>query len=45
MMRDDSGKVCQSRKGIMIHESDMGIGLGTGILGRTLYIERFRYWV
>ena len=48
MMREDSGKVCQSRKVIRIHENDMGIGLGTGMLGRTLYIERgsrFRYGV
>ena len=48
MMRESSGKVCQSGNVIMIHGIDIGIGLGTGMLGRTLYIERglrFRYRV
>ena len=46
MMREGSVKVCRSGNVILIHESDMGIGLGTGMLGRTLYIVRgskFRY--
>ena len=33
MMREGSGKVCQTGKEIMIHESDMVIALGTGMLG------------
>ena len=40
MNRKGSEKICKSGKVIMIHESDMGIGLGTGNEGRTWYIER-----
>ena len=40
MNREDNGKVCKSRKVIMIHERDMRIGLGTGNFGRTWYLER-----
>ena len=40
MNREDNVKVFKSRKVIMIHESDMRIGLGTENFRRTWSIDR-----
>ena len=42
MKRDLSGKVCKSGKVVMIHESDMGIGL---LIGKVGGHGRYREWI